>query len=223
MLLMAVPLMILLKSKMQNKNTVPVSNDSQTNDSSKQSFWNERWEAKETGWDIGYPSPAISEYFSKYSEKEVAVLIPGCGNAYEAEFLVHAGFKNITLVDIAPKAVEILRKKFAGNSNVRILCADFFTIREKFDILIEQTFFCAIPPSKRKEYVRQAAEVLNPNGRIVGLLFDIMFEKEGPPFGGSREEYEQLFNPLFHLKMLPCLNSINPRAATELFIELQKK
>lgn len=55
MLSMAVPLMILLKSKMQNKNTVPVSNDSQTNDSSKQSFWNERWEAKETGWDIGYP------------------------------------------------------------------------------------------------------------------------------------------------------------------------
>lgn len=223
MLSMVVPLMTLLKSRMQNSNSAPVNKDSQVNDPSKQSFWNERCETKQTGWDIGYPSPAIAEYFSKFSDKEVAILIPGCGNAYEAEFLVSEGFKNITLVDIAPKAVEILRKKFAGNSNIRTLCADFFTIEEKFDILIEQTFFCAIPPDKRKEYVQKASEVLNPEGKIVGLLFDIMFEKEGPPFGGSRVEYEQLFNPLFDLKMIPCLNSITPRAGTELFIELQKK
>ena len=162
MLSMVVPLMTLLKSRMQNSNSAPVNKDSQVNDPSKQSFWNERWETKQTGWDIGYPSPAIAEYFSKFSDKEVAILIPGCGNAYEAEFLVSEGFKNITLVDIAPKAVEILRKKFAGNSNIRTLCADFFTIEEKFDILIEQTFFCAIPPDKRKEYVQKASEVLNP-------------------------------------------------------------
>lgn len=223
MLSMVVPLMTLSESKMQNSNTEPDAKNSQVSDPSKQSFWNERWETKQTGWDIGYASPAIAEYFSKFSDKEAAILIPGCGNAYEAEFLLNEGFKNITLVDIAPKAVEILRNKFAGNSNVRILCVDFFTIGEKFDILIEQTFFCAIPPGKRKAYVQKAADVLNSEGKIVGLLFDTMFEKEGPPFGGSRIEYEQFFNPLFNVMMIPCERSITPRAGTELFIELQKK
>ena len=177
MLSMVVPLMTLLKSRMQNSNSAPVNKDSQVNDPSKQSFWNERWETKQTGWDIGYPSPAIAEYFSKFSDKEVAILIPGCGNAYEAEFLVSEGFKNITLVDIAPKAVEILRKKFAGNSNIRTLCADFFTIEEKFDILIEQTFFCAIPPDKRKEYVQKASEVLNPEGKIAAFWDKVSVRK----------------------------------------------
>jgi len=50
-----------------------------------------------------------------------------------------------------------------------------------------------------------------------------MFEKEGPPFGGSKNEYEQLFNPLFNIMMIPCTKSITPRVGTELFIELQKK
>ena len=72
-------------------------------------FWESKWANRETGWDIGYPSPAIEKYILQYPDKEASILIPGCGNAYEAAFLWNLGFKNITVLDIASKAVEILK------------------------------------------------------------------------------------------------------------------
>src|SRR5690606_7045253 len=82
--------------------------------------------SKKTGWDIGYPSPAITKYMDGIADKNTAILIPGCGNAYEAEYLIQQGFTNITLIDIAPLAVENLKKKFEGQSAISILCEDFF-------------------------------------------------------------------------------------------------
>ena len=51
-------------------------------------FWNNRWATGQTGWDIGYASPAITTYLQQYENKNAAILIPGCGNAHEAEFLI---------------------------------------------------------------------------------------------------------------------------------------
>ena len=120
-----------------------------------QKYWNERWEKSETGWDVGYASPAITEYLKQYSNKNAAILIPGCGNAYEAAFLVENGFTDITLIDIAPKAVEMLKKNFTNSPQVKIICEDFFLHEGKYDLIVEQTFFCAIPPSRRKEYANK--------------------------------------------------------------------
>jgi 16S rRNA A1518/A1519 N6-dimethyltransferase RsmA/KsgA/DIM1 with predicted DNA glycosylase/AP lyase activity len=52
-------------------------------------------------------------------------LIPGCGNTYEAEYLLQEGFTNITVIDIAPTLVESLKQKFADNSSIKIIQADF--------------------------------------------------------------------------------------------------
>lgn len=51
-------------------------------------FWTERYRNQQTGWDIGYPSTPLQKYFEQLSRKDIHILIPGCGNAYEAEFLV---------------------------------------------------------------------------------------------------------------------------------------
>jgi SAM-dependent methyltransferase len=185
-----------------------------------QTYWNTRWEKGDTGWDIGYAAPAITEYMSKYPNKHAEILIPGCGNAYEAEWLATHGFTNITLIDIAPKAVARLKEKFQKIAEVKVLCEDFFQHQAKYDLIIEQTFFCAIPPVKRKEYVEKAASLLKPHGKIVGVLFGKSFDQPGPPFGGGAYEYKLLFEPLFVIhKMESCYNSIPPRAGTELFMD----
>ncbi|MFN9709985.1 MAG: methyltransferase domain-containing protein [Bacteroidota bacterium] len=184
-----------------------------------QTYWDTRWEKGETGWDIGYAATAITEYMSKYPDKNAAILIPGCGNAYEAEWLATQGFTNITLIDIAPKAVARLKEKFQNTPEVKVLCEDFFQHEAKYDLMIEQTFFCAIPPFKRKDYVKKAASLLHANGKIIGVLFDKTFEQPGPPFGGCACEYKPLFEPFFVIhKMEACYNSIPPRAGSELFI-----
>lgn len=67
------------------------------------------------------------------------------------------------------------------------------------------------------------SELLKPGGKLIGLLFDRIFEG-GPPFGGDKEEYEQLLKTQFTIKTLePCYNSIQPRAGTELFMIVEKK
>lgn len=188
-----------------------------------QEFWNQRWESNQTGWDIGYPSPVFSEYFQQV-DKNASILIPGCGNAYEAEFLLQEGFQHITLIDIAPKAVDNLREKFQNHPQIEIICGDYFEHEGQYDYIIEQTFFCALPVEKRDDVVQKTSQLLNADGIWVGLLFNKDFGQPLPPFGGSREEYMKRFSPYFEiLKMEDCYNSIPPRKGTELFFEAKKK
>lgn len=187
-------------------------------------FWNGKWQKGQTGWDMGAASPPIKDYISQYENKDAAILIPGCGNAHEAAFLTDSGFHNITLLDIAPVLVAQLKKRFLTRSAVRVLCEDFFTHKGRYDLIIEQTFFCAQLPARRKEYAQKMHDLLNADGKLMGVLFDREFEGEEPPFGGNKEAYETLFAPYFDIHTLePCRNSILPRSGTELFFIFSKK
>ncbi len=187
-------------------------------------YWEKKWQSRETGWDIGYSSPPIEEYILQYSNKEANILIPGCGNAYEVEFLWNLGFRKITVLDISPTAVEILKQKYIGLEGVSVICEDFFNHHGNYDLIIEQTFFCALPPAFRSQYAEQMQDLLNENGRIVGVMFNRNFENDGPPFGGSISEYEMIFTDRFEIqKMEECYNSIPARKGSEVFINLKKK
>jgi hypothetical protein len=86
---------------------------------------------------------------------------------------------------------------------------------------LEQTFFCALEPSLREEYVNKMVQLLKPGGKLVGLLFNIPLNNDKPPFGGNREEYLALFKEKFKIETLEtAYNSIPQRAENELFIKL---
>lgn len=188
-----------------------------------QEYWNNKWEKSQIGWDIGSASTAISEYFLQVDNKDLKILIPGCGNAHEAELLLGEGFKNITLLDIAPKACELISKKFSSDE-VETVCEDFFGHSGKYDLIVEQTFFCALDPILREEYVKKTHELLAENGKIIGVLFNRDFGKPIPPFGGTEEEYRNLFKKKFEIRTLErCYNSIKPRKNAEFFINFCKK
>lgn len=185
-------------------------------------YWETQYQNKSTGWDLGGISPALKIYIDNLKNKSSAVLIPGCGNTYEAEYLIEQGFTNITVIDIAPTLVLNLREKFNSNSNIAIILGDFFEHQGHYDIIIEQTFFCALEPALRQDYARKMNELLTTDGILFGLLFNRQFDI-GPPFGGSQEEYRSIFQNEFNILQLElCLNSAAPRANTELFIELKK-
>jgi methyl halide transferase len=95
--------------------------------------------------------------------------------------------------------------------------------KAKYDMIIEQTFFCAIYRKERKKYAEKIYELLNPGGKLVGLLFNHEFGNENPPYGGTKEEYLEYFKPFFQIKELStAYNSIKPREGRELFINLIK-
>jgi SAM-dependent methyltransferase len=187
-----------------------------------QNYWNQQYVANTLGWDLGEVSPPIKSYIDSLKDKNIRILIPGCGNTYEAEYLLEQGFTNVSVIDIAPLLIENLKTKFENNPNINIILGDFFEHQGKYDLIIEQTFFCALPPTMRQKYVWKMHQLLSKGGRIAGLLFNRTFENS-PPFGGSLEEYNLLFKQSFDfLKMENCQNSALPRAGSELFIELQK-
>ena len=185
-------------------------------------YWETQYKAKATGWDLGKVSPPIQTYADAIVNKSSRILIPGCGNSYEAEYLLEHNFTNITVIDIAPTPVAALKEKFKNNPNIQIVLGDFFEHQGKYDLIIEQTFFCALPPTMRQKYVWKMQQLLVKEGKLAGLLFNRTFEAS-PPFGGSIGEYEKLFIAAFEfLKLDECQNSIAPRANSELFFEIKK-
>lgn len=187
-------------------------------------YWNNQYDANTTGWDLGEVSPPIKNYVDQLTNKALRILIPGCGNTYEAEYLLQQGFSNVTVIDIAPTLVAQLKEKFAGNQNIKIILGDFFTHKGEYDLILEQTFFCAINPPLRKDYVAKMNELLVVGGKLVGVLFDREFDQQGPPFGGCKCQYEPMFEKDFNFKTIEmCNNSFVKRQGTELFINLLKK
>jgi methyl halide transferase len=189
-----------------------------------ETYWNNQYEANTTGWDLGEVSPPLKNYIDQLTKKDLRILIPGCGNTYEADYLLQQGFTNITVVDIAPTLVARLKEKHRGNPNIKIILGDFFNQEGKYDLILEQTFFCAIHPPLRKDYVAKMNELLATDGKLVGVLFDREFEQNGPPFGGSQYEYRMLFEKDLNIEVFErCYNSFIKREETELFVILARK
>lgn len=185
-------------------------------------YWNNRYVNNDFGWDTGSVSTPLKEYFDQLTNKDLSILIPGAGNAYEAEYLVNKNFTNVFVCDFAEEPLKNLKQRCPAIKPGNLLKIDFFEISNmKFDLIIEQTFFCALHPSLRQKYFEKMHELLKPNGKLVGLLFNDPLNSDMPPFGGSKEEYETYFKHHFKIKVYDtCYNSIKPRAGRELFIIL---
>lgn len=185
-------------------------------------YWTERYQNNQAGWDLGQVSPPIKAYIDQLEDKDLRILIPGCGSGYEGAYLWEKGFKNVHLLDFSSEPIAKFKRENSNFPKEQLHCGDFFEHIGEYDLIIEQTLFCAIDPSLRANYAIQSARLLKKGGKLVGLLFDRNFEA-GPPFGGSEEEYKRYFELHFsQLQFDPCYNSIPPRQGSELFIKFRK-
>jgi thiopurine S-methyltransferase len=192
--------------------------------SENKTYWETKYKTGEIGWNIGSISTPIKEYIDQLTNKNLKILIPGAGNGYEAEYLFKNGFLNVYVMDIAKDPLLNLKKRIPHFPDSQLLEEDFFNHHGLYDLIIEQTFFCAINPSFRKLYAQKINELLKENGQLAGLLFNFPLTKEGPPFGGSYQEYLDTFAPYFDIKILEkSYNSIKPRVNREFFIQFKKK
>lgn len=140
-----------------------------------QNFWTNKYETNKIGWDLGEVSPPLKNYFDQLQNKELKILIPGGGNSYEAEYLFNKGFHNVYVVDIAKQPLNNIKLRVPDFPDSQLIHANFFDFDNQFDLIIEQTFFCAINPKLRAAYAAKAFELLNTNGKVVGLLFNELF------------------------------------------------
>lgn len=187
-------------------------------------FWNDKYITDNVGWDVGYVSTPLKEYIDQLSDKNLKILIPGGGNSYEAEYLLEKGFTNVFVIDISSLPLKNLAKRVPSFPEDHLLHSDFFELEGVFDLILEQTFFCALEPKLREKYVSKMHRVLKPKGKLAGLLFNIPLNDDKPPFGGSKEEYLSLFEEKFKIgTMETAYNSIPQRAGNELFFIVTKQ
>lgn len=186
-------------------------------------FWDSLYQFGQQGWDIGYPSPPICSFLEKEVPKDTKILIPGAGNAYEAECLHKAGFTDVSVLDFAETALTNFRNRCPDFPKEKILCEDFYRHSRQYELIIEQTFFSSVQPEMRECFVDKIYDLLMPGGRYAGLLFKHEFECEGPPFGAQDNDYLNFFSGKFEiLRFETAQNSIKPRAGRELFFIFRK-
>ncbi len=187
-------------------------------------FWSNRYKTNETGWDVGEISTPLKNYFDQLINKNISILIPGAGNAYEAEYLHQQGFTNVTVLDYAKEPLNNFSQRVTAFPKDKLIHQDFFLHEGSYDLIIEQTFFCALHPSLREKYVEKMHELLHTKGKLVGLLFNDNLNNDKPPFGGNKSVYSALFQERFAICVMEqATNSIQPRASRELFVIFKPK
>lgn len=191
-------------------------------------YWTQRYNNQSTGWDIGYPSTPLKEYIDQLIDKSISILIPGAGNAYEAEYLWKQGFLNVFVMDISEFPLKQFQERNPDFPKEQLLLEDFFKHQIQYDLIFEQTFFCSFVPTdeNRNRYANYMASVLKPNGKLIGVWFDIPLtsDLEKRPFGGDKNLYLSYLEPVFKtITFEQCYNSIPPRMGNELFGIFSKK
>ncbi|MCK9291980.1 MAG: methyltransferase domain-containing protein [Bacteroidales bacterium] len=187
-------------------------------------YWREQYLREKIRWDLGYISPPIQFYFDQFTHTEAQILVPGAGLGWEAAYLHYKGHTHVFALDFVEEMKLQFCVRHPSFPSERFLVEDFYQHQGSYDILVEHSFFSGMPLKNRADYVDKAASLLKPNGKLIGLLFNREFDFEGPPFGGNKKEYEELFSKKFWLNTFEtAYNSSKPRAGKELFCIFQKK
>lgn len=163
--------------------------------------WEERYQTGDMPWEKGEASPGLVDFLAEHPElPRGTVCVPGCGTGHDARVWVRAGF-DVTGLDIAPSAIRLSRERTsAAGLKAKFELGDF--LKEKpsrpFDWVFEHTLFCAIDPGERDEYGRALLRWLKPGGDYLAINY-IIPDRDGPPFGTTREELWRRFSPAFDL------------------------
>ncbi|MBK1883259.1 methyltransferase domain-containing protein [Luteolibacter pohnpeiensis] len=163
--------------------------------------WNSRYANQDTPWNKGTHTPVLEEFLARHAEKlHGKVAVPGCGAGHDCRWLAEIPDCEVSGFDIAPLAIEEARGLDVAEK-VSYRLYDFLNPcpddTEGFDLLWEHTCFCALEPSMRDGYLKTAATLLKPGGRVAGVFFinpEMDEGEQGPPFKISVEELKSAWD-----------------------------
>ncbi|KAI2857729.1 hypothetical protein CBS115988_3599 [Aspergillus niger] len=139
-------------------------------------------------------------------------LVPGCGRGYDPVMLALHGF-DVYGLDISATGVSEATKyatsemqspqeyNFSAGAvttsdvgSVKFIAGDFFSSEwesqalqdgDKFDLIYDYTFLCALHPDLRRKWAERMSQLLHPGGLLVCLEFPMYKDTSlpGPPWG----------------------------------------
>ena len=149
----------------------------------------------------------------------------GLGVQPVARALAKAGW-SVTGLDLAPSSVP-LAKRLADEEGLAIdyRVGDFLSDEphQPFDLLFEHTLFCAIPPTRRSDYVQALRGWLKPGGLYLAVNYMITDDNGEPPFSTTTAELDARFGEPFELLRRWTPRSYESREGKELMNEWKMK
>lgn len=183
-------------------------------------FWEQRYQADTTRWDLGKPAPALADWLDQpQAPNHGRVIVLGCGRGHDARLFAHKGFE-VTAIDYAPSAIaEAQAAAEAEGLSIRFLQRDIFALTPDyanyFDYVVEHTCFCALAPHLRDRYVDLTHTLLKPGGLLLGIFFTHN-RPGGPPYGTTPDALRQQFGRCFDIHTLaPTSQSVESRRGEE--------
>jgi len=188
-------------------------------------YWEDRYQSGDMPWEKGAPSPGLVDFLAAHPNlTRGKVCVPGCGTGHDARAWAGAGFE-VFGFDLAPSAVRLAAERtLAAGLTGHFQLADFLTEPPPllFDWIFEHTLFCAIQPAQRDDYVRALLQWLKPGAQYLAVNY-LIPDKDGPPFGTTRDELWQRFSPHFELLEEWVPRSYPNRTGLELMLWWRRK
>ena len=161
-------------------------------------FWRGRYRTGRTPWDLGAVSAPVRTLVERWFPPSGRVFIPGCGRGHEALFLAERGYA-VTALDLVPEPLAYLREQAAARAlRLDIREGDLFALaaeeQARYDVWLEQTCLCALPPARFADYEALAQRLLKPGGQLLGVFMEVSCD-EGPPYSTPPALVFALFPP----------------------------
>jgi len=172
--------------------------------------WREVWKQNVLPFDRGVSQPSLIDFVHSNAvelPRKGRAITPGCGRGYDALLFAQKGLESWG-IDISGEAVEAAKiwlggQPHAETARVFFKELDFFDFElpeGKFDLGYDYTFLCALNPSLRPKWADRFAELINPGGILLCLMFPLDGDRPGgPPFSLSPEIYAELLEENFEL------------------------
>ncbi|WWD22619.1 hypothetical protein CI109_107112 [Kwoniella shandongensis] len=177
-------------------------------------IWEERWQQGRTGWDQSSSHPFLTQFLASARSDELGVprtgraLVPGCGTGYDVNLFAQWGL-DATGIDLAPTGVELAKKWLESQPPTKgksdIVVADFFEYdpKDKFDLIFDYTFLCALPPDLRPAWSKQLANLSKSasSTTLITLMYPLPPHSQptGPPWPLTEEVYHELLDEQWEL------------------------
>ncbi|MHA2397722.1 MAG: class I SAM-dependent methyltransferase [Promethearchaeota archaeon] len=172
-------------------------------------------------WIYETPPSLLVELINNGTIQPGKTLELGCGIGNYVIYLTTKGF-DTTGIDLSPTAIELAKQK---SSNLNVDCkfhvadvtSDLSEHEQKYDFIYDWELLHHIFPEKRKKYLTNVKNLLNPGG----LYLSVSFSDKDPSFSGvgkyrktpmgtvlyfsSGYELEQLFMSFFDVEVLKTI------------------
>jgi len=188
--------------------------------------WEGRYQADDAPWDLGAAPPHLDDLVASLALRPLDVLIPGGGRGHDAVPWARAGHR-VTVLDVAPTAIAQGRVVLAAHGvEVECVVGDLFDLPaglvNAFDVVWEQTCFCAIDPAQRVAYVEAMAAALRPCGRLHGVLWE-HGKEGGPPWSITPTVVQQALETCFDVERLERIPDWGKRRWNEFVVSARRR